>query len=262
MMAQFKPFELNPVPVFQPWEAFTLPLEGFPLPEDQREDLRAWIGQLVSSLALQHRQIMPATWIEMSQIHHDNGARVLAANARAWKPDMGLGIYPDRESPRLWTKSDFLDRAWDEALPDFMLTVSHVADQQSTEHARDTMLGRGVVTHLLLEKPADAFHAEARAFLLPRIREEAFRCYPFYLPLLRRSSVEKVDPQVLFQWLGCAAVYIRECFDDKEILLLSRIPLEAHFKAIGMRRTSATAELSSWSYHQNAAAGLSQTKIM
>lgn len=261
MKTQSRAFELVPSLTPQPWEAFILPVEGFPLPEAQRRHLRGFIHQLVSSLTLRH-QFTPTTWIEMSQIHHDDGSRILAANARAWKPQMGLGVYPDREPPRLWTKNDFLDRAWDEPLPDFLLTVSQITDQQRAEDARDTMLGRGVVSLLLLEKPAEAFVAETKAVLLPRIQEEAFCCYPFYLPLLRGSSLRQANSESLFQWLSCAAVYVRECFDDREILFLSRVPLQPHFKAIGMRSTVATEGSGSWVFDWNAAAALSEQKIM
>ena len=157
----------------------------------------------------------------MSQFHLDGGAQKLSANGRAWLPVTGLGVWPGREPPRLWTRGDFEDREFGQPLPTLMHTMFHVsAGAKPSDEARDLMIGSGTVVYTLLEKDVAEYHAAMHALLLPPIQEEALRGHPFYVPLLEATSLSNIQPEVLDAWMGPARVYIRESVEDRGVLVV------------------------------------------
>jgi hypothetical protein len=161
----------------------------------------------------------------MTQLHLDHGAQKLSANGRAWLPMTGLGVWPDREPPRLWTSDDFLDREFGQPLQPLMHTVFHISGgEEASDHARDVMLGSGTVVHALLQKSPEEYHAVMRDLLLPPITDEALRGHPFYIPLIEAKSLPTVPGSKLDAWMGPASIYLRESVEDHGVLVISSLP--------------------------------------
>src|SRR5580692_7449682 len=97
---------LRLVSVPGPWSAAIVPVSVFPVPEAERSRLRLALQTWCASCAAR-LQLTSSTWLQMNQFHLDDGARKMSANGRAWLPVTGLGVWPDRDPPRLWTANDF-----------------------------------------------------------------------------------------------------------------------------------------------------------
>lgn len=139
-------------------------------------------------------------------------------------PSTGLGVFPDREPPRLWKGSDFTDRKFSDPLPELMYVVFHVSSENAASHAWENMFGTGSSIHLVLGKSAEQFHLDVNAELSAHIEEEAFKNQPFYFPLLEARSLRRVNAEDLDRWLSGALLYVRESIEDKAVLLLARSP--------------------------------------
>jgi hypothetical protein len=217
-------FAPQPVPVPEPWTAVVVPVSAFPAPEDERAELRSALRGWSAKLAARNK-LIPGTWLQMTQLHLDQGAQKLSANGQIWLPMTGLGVWPDREPPRLWTRDDFEDREFGQPMPPLMNTVFHVSGGgEASHHARDLMIGSGTVVHALLHKSGEEYHTAMREVLLPGIEEEALRGHPFYIPLLEAKSLQNLSPEVLDEWMGPASVYVRESVEDCGIFIICSIP--------------------------------------
>ena len=215
---------LQSIPAPEPWTAAVLPVSSFPVPEDERSILREKLAEWCAEVAGKN-QLTASTWLQMNHMHLDQGAPKLSANGRTWLPMTGLGVWPDREPPRLWTKADFLDREYGQPLPPLMHTVFHISGgAEASNHARDVMIGSGTVVHALLDGDAGQYHEAMRELLLPPITEESLRGHPFYMPLLEARSLRNVTVDVLDAWMGLARVYVRESVEDKAVLVVCSVP--------------------------------------
>ena len=222
--ARRKELALQTISVPEPWTAAVIPVSGFPVPEDERFRLRESLAEWCAEVAGKNK-LTASTWLQMNHMHLDQGAPKLSANGRTWLPMTGLGVWPDREPPRLWTKADFLDREYGQPLPPLMHTVFHISGgAEASNHARDVMIGSGTVVHVLLEGDAGQYHEAMRELLLPPITEEALRGHPFYMPLLETRSLRNVTVDVLDAWMGAARVYVRESVEDRGVLIVFSVP--------------------------------------
>lgn len=185
-----------------------------------RSGLQKWCTDICAT-----RNLAGSAWLQMNHFHLDRGAQKLSANGRNWLPVTGLGVWPDREPPRLWTKGDFEDREFGQPLPALMHTVFHVsAGGKAADHARDEMIGSGTIIYALHTDSSEKYLAAMRDLLWPRITEEALRGHPFYLPLLEVRSLQHVSAEALESWMGPACVYIRESVEDGGILIICSLP--------------------------------------
>lgn len=220
---QFAPV-VKPVALPEPWSAAVISVSAFPVPEPERSLLRnalqRWCAQMMAT-----GNLVAGTWLQMNHLPLDRGARKLSAHGKAWLPMTGLGVWPDRESPRLWTKDDFEEREYGQPLPPLMHTVFHVsAGGKASDHARDEMTGSGTVIYVLHTESSEKYHAAMRELLWPRITEEALRGHSFYIPLLEAVSLRNIQRETLESWMGPASVYIRESVEDGGILIICSLP--------------------------------------
>ena len=97
------------------------------------------------------------------------------------------------------------------------------------------MAGRGLLILAALSGGVDQFKQEMQNVLGPLVHERAFHAYSFFFPLLSARSAESAQ---VITWVGSAAVYIREQFDSKSLLVLARVPLEPCLTALNAQRTA------------------------
>jgi hypothetical protein len=221
------------LPLDPPWEGLLLPVSSFPVPTWEFPALRSFVASLGAALA-PSANLATEVFIQFTQLHVDDGGSRLSDHAKDWMPQLGLGVWPDREPPTLWTKEDF------ELLPvgarprQLCYQVFRIcAPQRARAEARDLMFGRGAIIEVIIENPSEEFFAKSKAFLLPPIKEKSFHSFPFYLPLLEGKSARNGRPRQLENWLCGASAYIRESVEDNGILILSREPLTPILEQLG-----------------------------
>lgn len=238
------PWNAHRIDVPLPWHAVLIPLPAVPLKAELRPELHERLTRLMTILR-GAENLQASTWLLMDTLHHDGASQKIAANGRRWLPDIGLGVWPDREPPRLWTDEDFLERDFETPLRPLMHTVIYIsAGEAGAMHAWETMLGTGGVIQLLLPKSPEEFHAETKETLLPTIEDETFRGFSFYFPLLDVRSITGRRNDDLDRWLGSAVVYLRESAEDSGVLLVSRIDPAAALSQAGISLAEPDAQTS------------------
>ncbi|WP_419805279.1 hypothetical protein [Terriglobus sp.] len=237
------PFHAEQVSVPGPWQAYVLRLERLPIPPtprpgsgpDLRHDLREILDALEREVVASQSAVGSSLWLLLDQLHIDGAVRMIAKNGVLWRPSPGLGLWPDREPPRMWTSDDLLDRDYRTPIRELKHTVIHInADEEGSHHAWQTMFGTGGTIQLLHSGDAAAAIAHWQTTLQPTIQDEAFQAYPFTFPLLERRTVENRSVEDLDRWLGPVSFYMRESTEDSGILILSRTPLQAVLERLGL----------------------------
>lgn len=233
---KFQPFAAP-----SPWQAALLTVPEFPIPPAQLSSYRKFLGSLAETLMdrymLRH-EVLYQTW----KLAPDTGADILSAHIEEWPLDFGIGIWPDRKPPGGWTEESFMDAAAAVFRGDEPQFPSHrilllTGSKGKRLQAADLMRGFGAQIEFFSRQPLESTLARGKEHYLPAIREGQCRKSEIYLPLLdRRSIAAAQSPEQLDTWMCEIEVYLRESAEDKAILLLSRIPLQAilEFKVEGI----------------------------
>jgi len=216
-----------------PWCCLFIPLPSLPLKQHQRSGVRDTVEKIVGYL----RGCAPlhlTTWLLMDSLHKDGAVRELSRNGRHWMPDFGLGIWPDREPPRMYEDRDFLDLEYGAKFPQMVHSVVKAGmTEDAALHAWRTMFGTGSTILTLADGSSDNMLEAVREPLLAAIQDESFRSFPWYFPLLGRNSLGHEKEGLLDCWLGPACVYIRESEEDSGLLAISRMDLKPALLAAG-----------------------------
>jgi hypothetical protein len=216
-----------------PWEAWLLPLSAFPVPETEIGPARKFCGNLTTAV-MKQRSLSLETLIQMEKLHLGDGPDRLSDNGREWIPAMGLGVWPGREPPTLWTKEEFEALDVGEMPRTLMYQVFRVTTEQPARHAaRDRMFGLGTVLEILTRDDSEPFLEKTRAVLLPPITDKSFNCFSFYIPLFEAQTFKESTAEQLDEWFCGAAAYIRESPEDEGVLVAARDSLQDVFRSLG-----------------------------
>ncbi|HEY6370007.1 MAG TPA: hypothetical protein VIX37_05470, partial [Candidatus Sulfotelmatobacter sp.] len=167
-----------------------------------------------------------------TQLHIGDGSARFSQHGREWMPALGLGVWPDREPPTLWTKQYFQSLTGDENPRPLMYQVYRLT-AGSKDKARNTMLGLGTVLQIMTRDNADAVLERMRAQLRAPIKHPSFTSFPFYVPLLEGKSVGGIPDERLQAWCCGASVYLRESVEDRAILIASSEPVTPMLRELG-----------------------------
>jgi len=207
-----------------PWEAVFLPVSEFPVPEEKMLPIRKLWGACRQAF-LKGGELPSEVFLQTNHLGRVGSAR-LVDHAREWMPDLGLGVWPDREPPRLRTHADFQDLGPGEKMQPMMYQLMKISGEALTKKkALATMLGTGVALEIVTPEGGEAFLKRSRALLRPPIKEPGFRRFPFYVPILELQSLESATREQLDTWFCGASAYIRESVQDNGILIVSKAPL-------------------------------------
>jgi len=227
----------------EPWHVFYLKFDAFPGACDEIRKVRDFIRKLTAGMVREWKETFDI-FVQMSALKHDDGsAPLFSRHGREWLPAMGLGVWPDRPPPTIWSREDFENLQPGELPRILAYQVFRItASPEVKERARDTMLGLGSIVQIMGNDSIEDFLTKSRNALLPPITDPSFTCFPFYLPLLDLQSFSSAKPKELDYWLCDANIYIRESMEDQGLLLaVRRLPNEV-FKLVGgsERRSSDT----------------------
>ena len=215
---------VTPVYAGDRWEAWLVPVDRFPIPPEERAGVQNFVDRLVALVCL-HEKLTPEFFLQFNQLHHENGPRRLSEHGRTWMPQLGLGIWPDRDPPTLWTAEEFRELAPGEVIRPLMHQVFRITEATARRTARNAMFGTGVALELLVREGDGELIQRTTQFLLLKIEEPSFRGFEFYVPLLDCKSLEGVAGDVLDNWLCGAQFYVRESPEDAGVLIISSFPL-------------------------------------
>jgi len=219
-----------------PWEVIVAPTGEYPMAPGDAERLNGFVDAALDHLC-RPEDLQEETFIQLAQAHHEDGPARISGNGRTWLPSIGLGVWPDREPPKLWTEDDFKGLDAGEQVRTLMYqTLRVTGEAEARAHARRTMLGLGcALTFGLPPAAADGFKERRRAELLTPITDTTFTCFPEYVPLLEAKSFRDTPLETLDRWMCGAAVYVRESAEDNGLLIAARQPLAPVLQALGAK---------------------------
>ena len=211
-------------------EAFLVTAAGSSGPE--RSALRTFI-EVLTAMIVEKWQLTAEIFAQLSQF--EGGKEALRKYREQWIPQLGLGVWPDRPPPTLWTRADFVELAPNEKLRPLAYQLLRISEKGAVRiEARNLLLDLASLLQIFTSD-GDAFLRRSKAELLCKIDEPLFRNYPFYAPLLDSKSIESADEAVLEQRLCGAPVYIRSSREDNGVLLISRPGLSEIIDGLNQR---------------------------
>lgn len=227
---------LNTIALPPPWEGLLLPVSGFPVPESELLPAQ-WFFRRLTRVIRKEMALSPEVFIQMAHLVYEGGGSIrFSDHGREWLPKLGLGVWPDRPPPTIWSKEDFRNLAPGEKPRTLMEQVFRITkSDEAKENAADTMLGLGTIVQILTRDSTEVFLRKAREVLLPPIKDPSYVCFPFYIPLLEQKSIAGATLEKLESWLSGASLYIRESVEDVGILIMSGETLVPFLKSLGGR---------------------------
>jgi len=225
---------LNGMPLQPPLQAFLVPISAFPVPDPELATLTTFLRTLTAAAAREW-DLSSEVFVQLEQLKVGGARALFSEHAPEWIPEVGLGVWPDRDPPAIWTREEFKNAVPGERLRPLMYQVFRVGTSPaSRERAREIMLGCGPVLQIMAVD-CDRFFRETSALFLSRIKHRSYRSFPFYVPLLEKKTLETAKPDQLEAWFCSATVYIRQSFEDKAIVIASREPLTPILEELGGR---------------------------
>jgi hypothetical protein len=224
---------LDPIPSGFSGEALILQLSGLPIQANECKIVRRFLDALTSAVMGQWK-ITYEVFIHAAALQHKDGSSIhFSSKGKDWLPRLGLGVWPDRRPPAIWTREDFDNLGPGQkprTLRNQVFQITH--SPKAREEARNSMLGWGGMMQVM-SADGQKFLERSREALLPAIKDPCFNCFPFYLPLLEGKSLMHGKADELNSWLCGASVYIRESPEDRGILIVSTESLQPIFKVLG-----------------------------
>ncbi|HMF65576.1 MAG TPA: hypothetical protein VK608_15910 [Edaphobacter sp.] len=215
------------------WHAYAIPVPDFPIKPETRGLLNGAIRTVLDRL----RGTPPlelSVWLLMDSLHKEGAVRQLSRHGKEWAPEFGLGIWPDREPPRMYKDSDFLDLEFGQEMPAMMHSIVRIGGTEgAAREAWNVMFGLGSTIVTLALDGTDAVLDAVRDALTRRITDESFQSFAFYFPLIGTAALAQASVEEMDEWMGPVQVYARESEEDRAVLLLSRSNAVEALKAAG-----------------------------
>ena len=232
-MPQLGPVLAKKITLPPPWDAVLIGVPAFPIPEDKRSSV-ASVVQKIAGQAADSLHLSAETFLQVEQSDDPKFRDLYAQKVREWIPEVGLGVWPDREPPTTWTVEEFKNLTPGEKPRSLMCQVLWVAASAKMKaDAAVAILPFGPLLQILTADDGQVFLEKTTSILLPAITDRTFACYPFYVPLLEVKSLVRATPEQLRTWLCSASIYIRESFEDHGILIISHQPLNPLLEGLG-----------------------------
>jgi len=225
--------QLREAAVCPPAQVLVLPVSGFPIPRQELAPVKSFLRSLTAQI-VRKWDLSSEVFIQVEQSDEPEGRALYVRHAPRWIPEIGLGVWLDREPPKPWTKEEFMALQPGDKLRPLMYQVLRVtASPQAGEEAQDVLLAFGPILRAMFHGNGESYLERTRDFLLPPISDPSFTCFPCYVPLLDLKGLASTDSHKLTSWFCGASVYIRESFEDQAILIASCEPLNSILNELG-----------------------------
>ena len=215
----------------EPWRVFLLPVSGFPLKVPEFGLVRRYLGMIATVLEKEHglkQEVLQQMW----KLAPESGAGLVSSHAKLWKPQIGLGIWPDREPPTSWSQATMQDAAaaalrGDEPTKPYYNLLRMTCDPATRTSAAATMCGYGTQIQTFSRIDSDELLKRSKETYLPSIRDDRFKNERFYMPLLDARTVASAGYAERLEASLCGIdFYLRESPEDKGILMITKMPFD------------------------------------
>ena len=222
---------LKVIPAAEPYEAYLLPVSGYPMQAGEEVSANAFLDSLCT--AAMRDDGTREVFMQLEQLDAAGCREAFSQFARSWIPQTGLGVWVDRPAPEKWTQAELTDVVPGDKLRPIMFLVFRVSkDQKVRLDARRSMLRFGPVLEILTPQ-GNAYLKACSATFREGITDPSYTCFPYYVGLIEAKSIANAKRDQLDRWFQGVKLYVRESFEDKGILIASPVALSELFKEIG-----------------------------
>jgi hypothetical protein len=223
-----------------PWDGILIPVSAFPMAGEELAAVAGFVQKFEGLAGVGRPSLSAETFVQVEQSDDLECRRIYAQSARAWIPEVGLGVWAGRKPPSTWSKEEFMNLTPGKKIRALMHQVLRItASPKARMDAFTAMFPFGAAIRIWTHEDGDAFLNKATSVLLPPIKDPSCTCYPFYFPLFDRHAFESATVEQLDAWVCSASVYIRESFEDQGILIAAREPLAPMMEKLGCQFESA-----------------------
>jgi len=228
-------FSIRALPCAAPAEAVLIPFSAFPAPRNELETRGDFVQRLVA--ALRSRGTLESElFLYVPRLHRGGANQKVAAHAQDWSPKQGLGVWPSREPPKLWTKEEFMALNPGDQLRPLMDLVFHITRKTAQREVTESLRGLGAMLEFLMPAGDADFFKRSKNLLQPMLKEPVFQSFKLLVPLLDAAAIEGAEFDQLSRWLCGARAYVWESDGDHGTLILSLAPLAPLLESLGARR--------------------------
>lgn len=226
---------LRSLPGTGEWHLYLAGYPG-PLPLASREcgQLREWFARCLSGFLAEYPGFHAFALLQYNQLNLGGASQIASTHFGAWAIDSGLGYWPEREPPRLWTREDFTDLDLGETPRPLMHQVFGInKGLPAIQEAFRLLLGLGPMVFTLSEDSVQKVKERATAMFKPLIQEPALRLFAYCFPLLCAATFSPENQEKLAAWACGIHFFLRESPEEKGIFIASRRPLDRVWQATG-----------------------------
>lgn len=217
----------------EPFELIYVPVSTFPMAQPESHLIGRFLDQFIARAAARWK-LNSEVFLQLEQLHGGDCRLRYARHASEWMPEIGIGVWPDREPPSIWSREELLQLAPGERPRPLMYQVFWVSGPPpAKESARNVMFDIGPVLQIMTSDEGEAFLRRGTDLFQPQIADLSLACYPFYVPLLERKTLAAADVAQLTEWLCGATIYIRQSIEDQGVLIFSKEPLQPLLEELG-----------------------------
>ena len=223
------------IPTEPPYSAFLIHTSKYPLQSGFAASSRNFAASLLANSS--SGTAGPAFFLQSEYLQ--NAKTEFGAHLQQWRPQSGLGIWPDRPPPRLWETTDMFRMARGERIPLMYRVLRLAGDQRTATDAFNRMMGTGTVMTISHAGSIESLLKQYKETFLPNITQPNLRIFPFYVPLLDIQSVRNRKAVELSKWLGPARLYLRESPQDGGVLTVTNLDIEPLLAHSGAKKEHA-----------------------
>jgi hypothetical protein len=233
------------------WDAWLAPVSGFNTPEQESARVHSVVAAIRDSL-IDSWRLNHEAFIQLEQFEDKQARAIFAAKAREWLPEIGLGVWPDRPPPAAWTKEE-LSAPPGERIRPLMFNVFQISTSVAARRSAVATLFRfGSMLEVLSRGSAAWLFEQMTAVLKRPIVDPSYTCFSYYVPLLEAKSIQSATRKQLDEWCSGIDLYMRQSFEDKGVLILSRESIVPALTKLG--GAPETGSRSEWSMPDSSAA--------
>ncbi len=208
--------------------------KGVPAADEDRPLLWKIFEPFLAEILKEYAGFHPHGLIQYNQLNQGDASSIMSANFMAWGIDSGLGYWPEREPPTLWTEEDFTELDIGEMPRPLMHQVFGInKGLPAIQEAFQLLLGLGPMVFTLSEDSVQKVKERATALFGPLIEEPALRMFAYYYPLLCAATFAPENEKKLNEWTCGIHFFLRESPEEKGIFIASRRPLDRVWQAAG-----------------------------
>jgi len=208
----------------------------YPLTATDVEKTLRWTEHIIASFLAGKGRSFVNIHVQYNQLNLADAGLILANRGRDWMPQLGLGVWPDEPPPRLWCREDFTELGIGERPRPLMHQLFQLkSTDESWSEPRTLFWPSGSALVTLTHWDLGELYPRFREHFLPIIEEPSLRCFPYYFPMLKGTTLPLTGDAQSKPWLSGIRLYIRQSPEDGGVFIWCEHSLRSALHELGFR---------------------------